>query len=235
MPSQVRSGRSWLRPAEPAATALRMTRLPLTAGPPSYPFAIPGGAQCVHINLHVLQPTVLIVTRPTPSLSTPGKGGACCATASSSSTTRANSCPMVGQFLHADRSTSNCPSPPERPGMPECAPLGWLVTRDWFNREEFADVYAISMLFTSAHSLMYEKGRDVAMSRTRARMSFMTRLELERPRPITSPPKRSPAPPSTRRPLQRRRLISASHSMRTERPCLACRPHRRASAGYYET
>jgi len=63
--------------------------------------------------------------------------------------------------------------------MPECAPLGWLVTRDWFNREEFADVYAISMLFTSAHSLMYEKGRDVAMSRTRARMSFMTRLELE--------------------------------------------------------
>ena len=52
---------------------------------------------------------LLIATRPTPSPSTPGKGGACCATASSSSTTRANSCPWPG-----GSSTSADPRPTAR-------------------------------------------------------------------------------------------------------------------------
>ena len=48
----------------------------------------------------VLQLTAPAVTRPAPSPSTPSKGGGCCATASSSWTTRASSCPTVARFRH---------------------------------------------------------------------------------------------------------------------------------------
>ncbi len=67
------------------------------------------GAQRVHTGPRALQLTALTVTRPTPSPSTPSKGGACCATGSSSSTTRASSCPAGARFHRTARPTSDGP------------------------------------------------------------------------------------------------------------------------------
>jgi len=80
----------------------------------------PRGKQCAYISPHVLQLTALTATRPAPSPSTPGKGGACYATASSSSTTRARCCPAAARFRHTGRFTSNSPSPPETASWSAC-------------------------------------------------------------------------------------------------------------------
>jgi hypothetical protein len=71
------------------------------------------GAQCVHTSLRAPQLTGLTVTRPAPSPSTQSKGGACCATASSCSTTPANSCRTAGRFPRTTRPASGGPPRPE--------------------------------------------------------------------------------------------------------------------------
>ncbi len=98
--------------AEPVADT---TRLPANRAPQSTYVRNPRsrGAQCVHTGPRALQLTALTVTRPTPSPSTPSKGGACCATASSSSTTRAGSCPTAAQSLRTARPAPDGPSRPE--------------------------------------------------------------------------------------------------------------------------
>src|SRR2546430_8848592 len=118
--------------AEPVADT---TRLPANRAPQSTYVRNPRsrGAQCVHTGPRALQLTALTVTRPTPSPSTPSKGGACCATASSSSTTRAGSCPTAAQSLRTTRPASGGPSRPEiasrvleMPMRTAETPHGWL-------------------------------------------------------------------------------------------------------------
>jgi hypothetical protein len=63
---------------------------------PSYPQPRTGGAPCAHTSPHARRLTARTATPPTRWPFTPGKGGACCATGWSCSTTWVRSCPAPG-------------------------------------------------------------------------------------------------------------------------------------------
>jgi len=100
-------------------------------GPMSTTSATPTrGVPCVHTSPRAPQLTVLTATRPGPSPSTPSRAGACSATASSSSTTPASSCPAAAQSRHATPPTFGGRSPPERAaGCPNVLRPAWSGRR----------------------------------------------------------------------------------------------------------